>query len=347
MSALRQIVFPSLLLLVLHAAVSAQAAEADAPRPLQQREKVLVGSAGRQTAVAALHLAMALGEFEKENLSVELSIHRPSDNFVLLATGRIDVAVGQPSAAFFNAVAAGAGIKQVAPTGTFAPKNGFWVSQAWLKGRPWSPEMLKGQVIAAPAGLGTTTAHAARVELAKAGLTLNDISWRAMSLGDLLPALENGSVNIALLLDPFWRNADPAKVTYVFSYGYPPGVPGGYFFGPNLLVQKRAVGEAFVRALARTTRLYLQGDFGKDPRVAAALAKELQVSLEQVTSAADSLIFPADLPIRGDLAAMLQDTYFSTPGILTYSQPMPEDKVVDRGFVRAAGISPPTTTSVR
>lgn len=309
---------------------------AQTPQPLPTREKVLVGVPAKLKQNAALHLAKELGEFEKENLEVEYSFNKPSDSFVLLGTGRIDVVASQPSAAFFNAVAAGTEIKYVAPIASLAPKNGFWVSKAFLNGRPYHPSMLKGQAIAAVQGLGTVTAYVVQKELAKAGLTLNDISWRAMKPADALVALENGAVNFALLLDPVWGKADPAKVDYAFDYSN--DVNGGYFFGPNLLVNKRAVGEAFVRALARTQRQYLQGNYADNPRVLAALAKEMGESEEAIRAAVPGLSFPADMAVREDMAELIQQTYLSTPGILTYTAPLPDGKIIDRSFLHAAGV---------
>lgn len=313
----------------------AQSSNADAPRPLPQREKVIVALMSKLKQYSPLLLAKAFGEFEKENLDVEFSPHKVSDGIVLLSTGRIDVEVSQASAGFFNAVAAGVAIKQVAPIGFLGPKNGFWVSRAWLKDRPWSPALLKGQTIGSPAGNKSVTALAVQMELNKAGLTLQDITWRSMSISDCVVALENGAVNIALLLDPYWLKVDQSKA--VLAFPWPSDITGGYMFGVNLLVKKRAVGEAFIRALVRTQRTYLQGDYGNNPRVVAALAKELDLSEEQVRASAGSMIFPPDMSMRKDFADMLQKTYFSTPGILNYAQPLPDEAVMDRSFLRAAG----------
>lgn len=315
--------------------VMAQTAKLDAPRPLPQKEKVVVSLPSKLKQLSALLLAKRLGEFEKENLDVEYSIHKPSDGMVLLATGRVDVTVSQASASFFNAAAGGTEIKQVAPTGFLGPKNGFWVSKAWLKDRPWNPAMLKGQTIASPAGHGSLTAWAVQQELAKAGLTLNDITWRALPVSDVIVALENGAINVALLLDPLWMKVDQSKATLGFPW--PSDVTGGYFFGPNLLGPRRAVGEAFTRALVRTVRTHLQGDYGANPRVVEALAAELGLSEDQIRASANSMIFPPNMPLRKDLADLAQKTYFSTPGVLTYEKALSDEKVTDRSFLRAAG----------
>lgn len=321
---------------VLAMGLFAGASFAQTPKPLPVREKIVVGIPAKLKQNAALHLAKELGEFEKENLEVEYSFNKPSDSFVLLGSGRIDVVASQPSAAFFNAVAAGTEIKYVAPIASLAPKNGFWVAKAFLNGRPYSPAMLKGQAIAAVQGQGTVTAYVVQKELAKAGLTLNDISWRAMKPADALVALENGAVNFALLLDPVWGKADLTKVEYAFDYSN--DVNGGYFFGPNLLMSKRPVGQAFVRALVRAQRQYLQGNYGDNPRVLAALAKEMGEPEESIRAAVPGLAFSADMAVREDMAELIQKTYLSTPGILTYPSPLAEDKVIDLSFLHDAGV---------
>jgi len=313
----------------------AQSARPDAPRPLPQREKVIVGMPGKLKQNATVLLAKVMGEFEKENLDVEYSVQKPSDSMVLLSTGRIDAVVSQASAGFFNAAASGVVIKQVAPIGFLGPKNGFWVSRAWLKDRPWNPALLKGQIVVSTGGNGSVAAHALRMELDKAGLTLNDVTWRQMSPSDMLVALENGGINVALLLDPTWLKIDQSKA--VLPFPYPAEVTGGYFFGPNLLVKNRAVGEAFMRAMVRTQRTYLQGNYGNNPRVVAALAKELELTEEQIRASAESIRFPADMPMPKNFAEAVQNTFLSVAGLLNYTKPLPDEQVMDRSFLRAAG----------
>jgi len=323
------------LLLLSSASVLAQSAKADAPRPLPQKEKLIFGLVGKLRQYAPLLLAKALGEFDKENLDVEYTTHKSSDLIVLLSTGRIDASASQAGAAFFNAVAGGSEIKEVAPNGFAGPKSGIWVSRAWLKDRPWNPALLKGQAIASTTGNGTVTAYEVRQELAKAGLTLNDITWKPLQFSDLVVALENGAVNVAVLLDPLWMKVDQSKAVFAFPEVH--DITGGYFFGPNLLVKRRAVGEAFIRAMVRTQRTYLQGEYGNNPRVVTALAKELGLTEEQVRDSAGSMKFPYDMAIRKDFAEIIQDTYLSTPGILTFTKPLPDEAVIDRSFLRAAG----------
>ncbi len=335
-----KLLLPALTGLALMAVPAAHAQPSDAPRPLAQHQDLKFGIGGRVEINAAVLLAKEFGEFDKENLGVEISVQKPSDGLVLLSTGRIDVLASQPGAAFFNAVAGGVDVKMVAPVGfsSSASHQGFWVSRAWLAGRPYTPALLKGQTIGSAVGVGTTISYWAEVELEKAGLDLRAVSWRAMGIGDILVALENGAVNVGFLFDGVWQKADQSKV--VFAFGGTPDISGGYFYGPSLLHDNRLVGEAVMRALTRTVRLYLQGQYHQNEKVNAALAKLLGVPVDDLRRSGE-LSFPPDMPIALHTAAVLQKTYALNPGVLTYTEPMPDERVIDRGFAAAVGIAPP------
>jgi len=315
-------------------------APSDSPRPLAQRQTVKIGISSRVEVFAAMLLAKEFGEFERENLDVEFVFQRPSDGLVLLSTGRIDVLASQPSAGFFNAVAGGVDAKMVAPIGFSAPDNkqGFWVSRAWLAGRPYEPSLLKGQPIGSSVGVGTTVSYWAEVELEKAGLDVRAVTWRTMGVTDILAALENGAVNVGFLFDGIWQKADMNKV--VFAFGGVPDVGGAYFYGPRLLHERRDVGEAVMRAATRTVRQYLQGKYHSDPKVSGPLAHLLGIPEEALRDSGE-LSFPPNMPLALRTAAVLQKTYALNPDVLTYRDPLPDEKVIDRGFVAAEGIAPP------
>jgi NitT/TauT family transport system substrate-binding protein len=307
---------------------------AQEPKPLPARETVRVAVPGQLKQNAVVILGKELGEFEKENISIEYSIQRPSDGLVLLSTGRVDTLVSQGSAAFFNAVAGGSEIKMAYPSGFWAPegKTGFWVSKAFLNGRKYSPDLLKGQTIASTAGPGTLISQYVEVELNKVGLDQRAVTWKTMGVGDILIALENGAINFGVLIDPITEKADPSKVEFCFAGGQPEtGVVGAYFLGPKLLKERRDVGEAFVRALVRTVRTYLTGDFTKNPKVMEVLAKQLQVPEDELRKSS-GIVFGERVQFAKDMAATLQKTYSLTPGLLSYSTPLADDQVIDRSF---------------
>ena len=327
-------------LAVLACAARALAQPSDAPHPLPQPTTVKIAVGGFTEINAAALLARDLGEFAKENITAEITMLKPSDGLVLLATGRVDVLASQPGAAFFNAVAGGVDARMVAPAGFSSPdsKTGFWVSRAWLAGRPYTPALLKGQAIGSAVGVGTTVSYWLEVELEKVGLDQRAVTWRTMGVGDIPAALENGAINVGFLFDGVWQKADAQKVQ--FAFGGTPDISGAYFFGPNLLRKDRATGEAVMRAMTRTVRTYLQGHFHDDPKVAPVLAKALGISVEDLRRGGE-MLFPLDMPMARYTAAVLQKTYGMTPGVLTYATPMTDEQTLDRGFLAAAGVAPP------
>ena len=318
----------------------ALAQPSDAPRPLPRHLDLKISVGGFTEINAAVLLAKEFGEFDKENISVTITMQKPSDGLVLLATGRIDVLASQPGAAFFNAVAGGVDARLVAPAGFSSPdsRTGFWLSRAWLAGRPYSPALLKGQTIGSAVGVGTTVSYWLEVELEKADLDVRAVSWRTMGVGDILVALENGAVNVGFLFDGIWQKADTDKV--VFAFGGTPDISGAYFYGPSLLRQNRAACEAVMRAMTRTVRQYLQGKYHGDAKVAPALAHLLGISVDDLRRGGE-MTFPPDMPIAPYTASVLQKTYALTPGVLTYTDPLPDDRVIDRGFLASVGVAAP------
>jgi NitT/TauT family transport system substrate-binding protein len=312
-------------------------ANTPAPKPLARQETVKISFSAKLEAFAPLFLGMAMGEYAKENLKIEATqVGKASDSLVLLSTGQTDAWIGSPLAGLFNAIAGGSEMKIVAP-GMFQQlgnQQGVWVRKDFLKGKPFDPAMLKGETFATMVGLGSSVSLPIAQQLEKAGLTLNDVKFKQMGASDIVTALESGAVNAGFVSDPLWLKIDRSKVE--FAFGQPPTYStGGVFFGPNLLNKRRDVGEAFVRAMVRTIRTYLHGDYHKDAKVMETLSKELQIPLETLQQGV-ALGFPADQPLADSTVESLQKVYLSTPGVLTYDKPLPTDKVLEKGFIQAA-----------
>jgi len=238
----------ALVLLSIGSAAQAQNLTLPPSKPLPSREKVRVTLPARIAVWAPLFVGRVQGEFDKENIDIEYVQARATDALVLLATGKVDVMFGGLAAGIFNAIDQGSDIRIVAPSSINPPESrqGVWVNKSFLAGRPYTPAMLKGQTILTQVGFGSPIiAYIAR-ELNKSGLTLKDITLKQMDGADIPVALENGAVNFAMLTDPFWLSLDRNKTQWVFMNegDYSTGV---ILYGPTLLRQKRAVGEAFMR----------------------------------------------------------------------------------------------------
>jgi NitT/TauT family transport system substrate-binding protein len=303
------------------------------PQPLAHRESVKVALAARFIDFAPLYVTKALGEFDKENLDVEVVTLRGNEATVMLMSSKIDVMASQPSAAFFNAVNSGADIKIVGP-GSFpaaTARRGYYLSTAWLAGRPYSPQLLKGVEFGSTQGVGSSPTYYLEKELEKGGLSVRDVKFKLLAGGDIMAALESGAIPGGNLSDPYWALVDPKKAVPVALQ--PADLTmGAWLYGPSLLKDHRDVGAAFMRAVVRTVRTRLQGKYLDDPQVGAILAKEVDQPLEKLRQN-DFSAFPADYQYEKGLTDKLQHTYLLTPGVLNYNDVIPESRVVDMSFV--------------
>jgi NitT/TauT family transport system substrate-binding protein len=314
----------------------AAAQSGPAPKPLPKREtvKMLVSSAVE--AYAPMYIAKELGEFAKENIEVEYVNVPQNDAMLVLTRGQGDAWNNAPTAAVFNAIAQGAEIRMVAP-GQFIPpgtRQGVWVAKSFLAGKPYTPAMLKGATIASAVGAGSSTSYYIALELEKAGMTMKDVNFRPLPAADIVIALENGAVNFGIVNSPHNQKIDPNKAEFAFGLQSNVSI-GGLFFGPRLLKERRDIGEAFMRAWVRGVRTYLQGDYHENAKVVGALSKAMNIPPETIKQGR-SLVFPPDQPMVPGMMDKLQAAYAAAPGILSYQQSMPEDRIVDRRFLEAA-----------
>jgi NitT/TauT family transport system substrate-binding protein len=162
----------------------------------------LVGS----VAEAGQLIALERGYFQEQGLSVELV---PFDNTARmtpsLATGDLDVGAGGVSAGLFNAIARGVPIRIVGPQAQHDPGASgvyFMVRADLIASGAFSdyPD-LRGLRIAIPAR-GTAPDFAVGLALARAGLSPTDCELVELSFPDMVPALANGAIDVAVQAEP-------------------------------------------------------------------------------------------------------------------------------------------------
>lgn len=303
-----------------------------APEKLAERTSITVSAATLSSEhMAPLLLAKSLGEFEKENLDVEFKVLSASDAWPLLGRGELDVVWGGTEAAMFNAIASDFHIRQV--SGNFIPvetsKAGLWSSTNG-KVDPDDPKIsaLKGGTVASIAGPGGVINYPLSEALKKEGLSINDIKIQTLPAADVLTSLRNGSVDGAWVLDPLWQELEQEPKTAHLA-GQPKGeVLGGAFMGPNLLAENKDAGVAFLRALIRTINTHFTGDYHQDAELMAEVRRETELKAEQLAKS-PALLF--DWEIRAGTATRIQEVFLTTRAV-SYTEPMPEDQVVDRSL---------------
>lgn len=297
-----------------------------APRPLTEKAKIKIGIAGALEANLPYILADELGEFEKENLDVELLVVPPSDAGPLLARGELDAVPGSFSPGYLNLIAGGAQIKAVLPMQQFDPesgvKQGLWVRKEVLEEDGFQASDLVGNKVLTLTGPGLTSlAYLHREVLEPQGVDPSDVKWEMFPGADMPQALIRGSAPAAFVHTPFWHQLEGQSCCEFVGY-YPPYSGSQLLFGKTLLSEYGPeVGLALARAVMRSTTKYLQNDYPRNPVVAEIMVDQLGLPAEEVGKQAP-LNWDPDFELAVDSNLEVQDYFFAAGDLLSY----PEDE---------------------
>ena len=216
-------------------------------------------------ANAPPYIAQERGYFKDAGLDVEFVNAGQTDQMIApLATGQVDAITVGVITTILNAIGRGIEIQYVADGGEASPdpKNGFSSTLNFMTApqsaiKDWRD--LKGKTFGVPAPGGSTPRIVLEKGLKTAGLGLADVSEKTVPFGDMPLATSNGSVDLAIGVEPFvvqgvnkglWAKFRNAAEIY-------PGVQlGGLWFGPHMRQLGQDAGNRFVTAYTRALRDY-------------------------------------------------------------------------------------------
>lgn len=276
------------------------------------------------TLFAPIFVAAERGYFKEAGFDADLTpIVAGQDAMALAATGRLDLVAAALSAAFYNAVGRGLGVRFVAST-AYQPQHGH-PSALMMREDLWQAgnrtlQSLRGRKIGWIGGAGAVSAYYVARILRPAGLTLNDVIPENISNPDQAVALERKAIDAVFTSSPFTERFARDKLAR--TIGFPPaGISGsGIFFGPNLTGN---VGLAHAAMNAcRKAAAEIAGDGYYAPDALAAYAKYTKQPVEIIKSAPRYTIYP---DLRVD-EATVEDAQreFMSEGILSYKTPLSE-----------------------
>ena len=213
---------------------SASKPQQDIPKELV---KVRVGSQVSGSEVG-LFIAKEKGFFKEQGIEVEnVRFASASEVIPALATGKIDVGGVGVNAATLNAVGREVGMRLVADKGSVPPGRGWiaFVVRKDLADQVKDYKDLKGRTIGVTPPLDAT-ANSVDLDkaLKKGGLTSADIKIVNLPFTDMIAALSNKGIDIAMLNEPFvsaaveqgfgvrWKGADeiyPGHQISTIAYG--------------------------------------------------------------------------------------------------------------------------------
>jgi NitT/TauT family transport system substrate-binding protein len=276
---------------------------------------------------APLFVAAERGYFTDEGLKVELTpLQGGSDSVVQLAAGNFDAAVGGAGAGLFNAAARGVKFAIVAPMHQERPPlTSPLVISAKRKGEITSVADLKGKRVAINA-TGAATEYWLAQALAKAGLTFNDVKLTAVAFRDVPAALDNGSLDAAILGEPLVTINEDKGVVAVLSEDFINGFSSTFLYmGEPLLQQHPDAARGFMRAYLRACR-DLQGNY-MNKEIATILEKYTQVPAAVTLRSSPAQYDPNGRVPLDDLKTL--QTYFMGRGELEYKQPLDVSQFVN------------------
>ncbi|HEY7066243.1 MAG TPA: ABC transporter substrate-binding protein [Chloroflexota bacterium] len=212
---------------------------------------------------AGLYVALERGYFEAEGLNVDTVQSESAPKIIpFLASGDVEVAGLSQSPALFNAVERGVPIKLVADKGHI--EAGHDDSALVLRpdlaqgGAVQTIADLRGRRISTP-GRGTALWGMLARGLATDGLTLADVDLQELSQPDSLPALANGALDAAMLLEPFISavSARGIGVKWKGTSEFAPGAQNGELaYAPRFIQTQPEAARRFLVAYLKGVRDY-------------------------------------------------------------------------------------------
>ena len=306
------------------------------PQPLAERTEIVVAIPAPLETFADLFLADRLGEFDRENLDVRIDYVPVQEELVLLQQGEIDVSQSAITAGIFNLMADGLNLRFVFPhayVGDPESGQGFWYNTESFGGDGIQPGELNGRRVLAPSGAASISSWYLFSFLNKIDpdLALDDLSFEVAAPSDSPLALMSGAAPIGFVNTVWVEELRESGCCEYFAGSYPDVSVSGWVFGPSLLENDPAVGRAFVRALGRTVRDHLQGDYHADDVIAEALSGALDIQPEVLR---DQVLLTFDPTFTFGLEALDVQPFFDELELLSYEPPyLTADQVFDARFV--------------
>jgi NitT/TauT family transport system substrate-binding protein len=308
------------------------------PQPLEEQESVTVAVPVAIEAFAPVYLADALGEFEAENLDVELATLPANDGAVALSRGDAHLQVGGVNAAFLNQVDAGIELRWVANVHRAGEESqeGLWVRNELLDDDGTVPaDDLRDMALAlGGGGIASTSALPVADWAEEQGVELSEISGLSDLAGnDIALGLEQGSLDAGYVLSPSWVQIQESGCCTLVT-PLPPLSASTYTMSADFVEGEPDVAAALMRAIARTVRTYLQGDYHADEEVLTALSEALETPADTITQT-PPLEFDPELGFDSETVERMQTMWIEND-VLEYDEPIPVDELVDRAPVEAA-----------
>jgi len=276
---------------------------------------------------APIFVANERGYFAQEGIELELtSLQGGSDTVVQLAAGNFDAGIGGAGAGLFNAANRGVKFTIVAPMHSEQPPvTSPLVISAKRANEIKSVADLRGKKVSINA-TGAATEYWLAQALERGGLTINDVQLTTVRFPDVPAALESGSLDAAILGEPFTTINEDNGLVKVLSEDFINGFYSTYLYFGEPMMQKDELARGFMRAYLRACR-DLQGKY-MNQEIASIIEKYTKVPADVNLRASTPQYDPnGRVPIEN--LNTLQTYFLQRGSLLEYKEPLDISKLVN------------------
>lgn len=307
--------------------------EAGAPAaiPLDEPAKVTIAIASQTGDYAAPYfVGVQEGEFEAEGIDLDIQVLPTRDALPLVAGGQIDGIASANSAGVYNSASQGVSMRMLLGQGWIAEDS---LAGVWARGGDTEVSDLgPGTKFGSAVGAGSAANVDFFGQAEEAGVDMKTFEYIVVAPADTVLALRNGSVDAAMILDPFWLDLEDDPDFTRLASSVPVGSDNGGFWGGPSLLDRPDVAAAFVRAYVRTVNTYFSGDYKADAENLEIISAATGVEADGIART-PSFVFNWDVPVG--MTDAHQEMFIGL-GESPYADPIPEAELVDRSYVAAA-----------
>ena len=316
-------------------AASAAATPTATPTPVTIR----FGQVG-SVSDAAIFIADAKGYFKEQGITLESVPFTSAAQMVApLGTNDLQAGGGAPSAGLYNSVDRGVQLRIVADKGSLTPGHGYEavIVRKGLADTVKSAKDMRGLKISI-AARDIVPEYSLDAYLRTGGLTIKDVEVVPLAFPDMLPAIANGAIDIALPTEPTaTRILDAATgVLLTRTDTIVPGEQTAVILYSEKFAQDKDAATRFMVAYLKGARFYADAFDKKDP----AKRTEAIDIIAKATKLDATLIARVVLPgidpngkVNVDSLDAAQK-YFVAKGTQTKALDM--TKIVDQSFAQEA-----------